>query len=138
MILRRVPGAAGLSLLFCAPAHARSGPTLSDLTGSWSQQSRGQNLVLKPIVKLQPYGGSAYGTNLGGSVGSGSATTTVVRPQPRPLQVKRSMSLTIAPDGGYVWTSTTERAEATCTVVTRRETRGRATVRNGEAVFQVA
>jgi hypothetical protein len=57
---------------------ATPGAAQPSLAGRWVQSSSGQELVLRPKIKLTPNAAVGYGTNLGGSVGYGSATTTAL------------------------------------------------------------
>lgn len=81
-------------------------PEPATLAGNWSQSSRGKELVLVPRIKLQPNVGVGTGTSLGGTVGYGSMTRTAVVTEPVPMEVTRSMTLAIAPDGRFEWTIT--------------------------------
>jgi len=109
------------------------------LAGRWSQQSSGQELVIRPKIKLTPSYSPSMGMSLGGSVGYGSATTTVLPTEPTPLKVDRRMTLDVAPDGGFSWTVVRSFAESErCTRTIRQEKRGRLTVAGGSAVFAVA
>jgi hypothetical protein len=108
----------------------------ANLTGQWVQASSGQELVLKPKIKLTPYAAPGYGTNLGGSVGYGSATTTVVATEATPLHVERDMTLTIAPDGKFTWTVNKRETEtASCVRTVRQERHGRARASGSELVL---
>lgn len=123
-----------LGALLATSATAQSG-----LAGRWVQSSSGQELVLRPKIKLTPYAAPGYGTNLGGSVGYGSATTTVVATEAAPVRVEREMALAIAADGAFTWTVTKREAEsASCIRTVTQERRGRATATGGELVLAVS
>lgn len=111
----------------------------ASLTGQWVQSSSGQELVLKPKIKLTPYAAPGYGTNLGGSVGYGSSTTTVLTTEATPLHVERNMALTIAPDGKFSWIVNKREAEtATCVRTVKQERQGIAKAYGSELVLTVS
>jgi hypothetical protein len=83
-----------------------------NLAGRWVQTSVGQELVIRPKVKLTPDVAPGYGTNLGGSVGYGSATSTVVTAEATPVRVERKMALNIAEDGSFDWSVNKRRPKA--------------------------
>ena len=127
--------AAGMAALLVAAAPAIG----TELAGSWSQHSAGQELVLVPKIKLQPNVGVTTGTSLGGSAGYGSMTRTTVVTEPTILDVERDMSLEIAEDGAFSWTTITSHAEgADCTRTTRREKTGRVRADGATLIFSVA
>ena len=124
---------AAAALAVATAAHAQS------LTGRWSQQSSGQELVIRPKIKLTPAYSPSMGMSLGGSVGYGSATTTVLAMEPTPLQVDRRMSLDVATDGGFTWIIVRSFAESErCTRTIRQQKRGRVSVAGSSALFVVA
>jgi hypothetical protein len=109
------------------------------LAGRWSQQSSGQELVIRPKIKLTPAYSPSMGMSLGGSVGYGSATTTVLATEPTPLKVDRRMTLDVAADGGFLWTVVRSFAESErCTRTIRQEKRGRVTRAGASALFAVS
>jgi hypothetical protein len=126
----------------CLSAAAISSPSGAQvqpkLMGKWVQFSSGQELVLKPRIKLTPYAAPGYGTNLGGSVGYGSATTTVVATESTPLHVERNMALTIAPDGKFTWIVNKRETEtASCVRTVKQERHGRVSASGSELVLAV-
>lgn len=126
--------AAAAGCLLGTLALAQAGPA-----GRWAQSSTGEELVLRPKIKLTPYAAAGYGTNLGGSVGYGSATTTVVATEPTRVRVEREMVLTIAPDGGFTWSIKMREAESpSCTRTVAQERRGRAAVAGSELVLTIS
>lgn len=108
------------------------------MAGNWSQSSSGKELVLVPKIKLQPNVGVGYGTNLGGSVGMGSATRTTIVTEPTMLDVTRSMTLSIAANGAFEWSITKRYSEDKCLKTTRQVKRGTATMRSGKMSFAVS
>lgn len=119
------------------PAASMAQPALS---GRWSQASNGSELVLVSRIKLEPNVGVPSGTSLGGSVGYGSPTRTVIATEPVPMQVKRTMSLTVAPDGSFKWLIEKAHAETqngTCIKTTRIEKHGQVVLRGGKAAFSI-
>ncbi len=122
------------SVVAAAPAGAQSG-----LAGRWVQSSAGKELVLRPKVKLTPYAAPGYGSNLGGSVGYGSATTTVVATEATPVHVERQMALTIAPDGKFNWIVNKRETETpSCLRTVTQERHGRAHASGSELVLAVS
>lgn len=121
--------------LLAAPACAAAP---AGLAGTWTQSSSGKELVLQSKIKLTPYAAPGYGTNLGGSVGYGSATNTVVTTEPVPMQVDRRMTLAIDNQGAFVWTIDKRQHEAgNCVRSIRQEKKGRASLAGGELVLNV-
>ncbi len=126
-------------LSVAAVASPAAAQVQASLTGRWVQSSSGQEFVLKPRIKLTPYAAPGYGTNLGGSVGYGSATTTVVATEATPLHVERDMALTIAPDGKFTWTVNKRETEtASCVRTVKQERHGRASASGSELVLAVS
>jgi len=123
----------GVALL-AASAHGQS-----SLAGRWVHTSVGQELVIRPQVKLTPYAAPGYGTNLGGSAGHGSATNTVVTTEATPVRVEREMALNIAADGSFTW-SVKKREDdgASCVRTVQQQRRGRATFSAGYLVLAVS
>ncbi len=122
------------ALLMATSVGAQSG-----LVGRWVQSSSGQELVLRPKIKLTPYAAPGYGTNLGGSVGYGSATTTVLATEATPVRVERRMTLDVAADGAFTWTINKREAEsASCVRTVSQERRGRADMSGTNLVLSVS
>lgn len=118
---------------------ATSAATHPGLAGRWVQSSSGQELVLRPKIKLTPNAAIGYGISLGGSVGYGSATTTVVATEASPLKVEREMALTVKADGAFTWTITKRETEsASCIRTVTQQRSGRATADGGELVLAVS
>jgi hypothetical protein len=127
-------------LLFLLPALAAPACAAppGGLAGTWTQSSSGKELVLQSKIKLTPYAAPGYGTNLGGSVGYGSATSTVVTTEPVPMQVDRRMTLAIDNRGDFVWTIEKRQHEAgNCVRNIRQQKKGRASVVGDELVLNV-
>jgi hypothetical protein len=123
---------------FAALSSPTAAQVQANLTGPWVQSSSGQELVLKPKIKLTPYAAPGYGTNLGGSVGYGSATSTVVATEATPLHVERNMALTIAPDGKFTWIVNKRETEtASCVRTGKQERHGRVSASGSELVLAV-
>ncbi len=127
------------ALAAAAVAQAQAPASVAALAGRWSQASSGDELVLKPKIKLTPAYTPSMGMSLGGSVGYGSATTTVLATEPALMKVSRTMELNVQPDGRFAWTVQRAWAEsAGCTRTVRQEKRGTVSVQAGAAVFAVA
>jgi hypothetical protein len=95
--------------------------------------------VLRSKIKLTPYAAPGYGANVGGSVGYGSATTTIVTAEAAPVRVERNMTLDIAGDGAFTWLISKREAESgSCVRTVSQERRGRATVSGNELVLAVS
>lgn len=110
------------------------------LSGRWSQSSNGSELVLVSRIKLEPNVGVPSGTSLGGSVGYGSPTRTVIATEPVPMPVKRTMSLAVTPDGSFTWLIEKAHAETqkgTCIKTTRLEKHGKVVLKGGKAAFAI-
>ncbi|HZH06741.1 MAG TPA: hypothetical protein VEY69_08705 [Lautropia sp.] len=131
-MLRNLCSAALVAALLASAANAQPG-----IAGRWVQSSSGQELVLRPKIKLTPYAAPGYGTNLGGSVGYGSATTTVVTTEATPMKVDRDMVLEVAADGTFTWQVIKREAGATCLRTVKQDRHGRATVSSGELVLSI-
>ncbi len=128
-----------ISLALAALPAVSSAQAPASLAGRWSQASSGDELVLKPKIKLTPVYTPSMGVSLGGTVGYGSATTTVLATEPTLMKVSRKMDLAVQPDGAFAWTVVREWAEgAGCTRIVRQEKRGRVSLEGGSAVFVVA
>lgn len=130
--------AAGIAAMVGSTAvPASQGGTLA---GRWTQSSNGSELVLVPKFKLQPNYGVTPGTSLGGTVGYGSMTRTTIVTDPVPLAVNRSMTLNIAADGRFDWSTVKRHAETPggkCIKTTRTERRGRATRDGSRISFKI-
>jgi hypothetical protein len=110
---------------------------LPNVAGRWVQSSVGQELVIRPKIKLTPYAAPGYGTNLGESVGYGSATTTVLATEAVPMQVTRRMTLAIASDGRFDWTVDKREAAPGCPRTVTQQRHGTATVEGGTLVLHI-
>lgn len=135
-----------------APANAGGNPmgTEADLTaaaqmvqaagiaGGWSQSSSGVELVWGPEIKFQASSATTgFGTNFGGTFGAGSPTNTTIVYSYKPVQVKRTMSLDVRPDGTFHWTAVQERRQGKCRSV-RQEKFGRIRIEGDKLTFVVA
>lgn len=110
----------------------------ANLSGHWGQVSNGSELVWGPEIKFQPaISTSGFGTNLGGTFGAGSATNTTIVYSYKPMQVRRTMTLDIRPDGGFHWVSTQERRQGKCRTV-RQEKFGRVAMAGDQLTFVVS
>lgn len=110
------------------------------ISGRWAQASDGRELVLLPKIKLQPNVGISYGTSLGGSVGYGSMTRTIVATEPTPMQVTRTMDLSVDEAGHFTWDIVKEHPESldgSCTKTTRTRRSGQVVVEGGAARFVI-
>lgn len=109
----------------------------ANLTGRWSQSSTGTELVWGPEIKFQAASATVgFGTNLGGTFGAGSPTNTTIVYSYKPMQVSRSMTLDIRPDGAFHWTATQQRRQGKCRDV-RQEKFGRVVVTGDQLTFVV-
>lgn len=129
--------AAGLLTAFALTGTAA--PASSPI-GRWTQSSSGLELVLAPKFKLQPNYGLSTGTNLGGSVGQYSATRTTIVTEPVPMQVTRSMSLDIQPNGQFSWSIEKRHPETpngTCLKTTRTRKTGQVQHSAARILFKV-
>jgi len=109
----------------------------ANLTGRWSQSSTGSELVWGPEIKFQPaISTSGFGTNLGGTFGAGSATNTTIVYSFKPMQVRRTMTMDVRPDGSFHWVATQERRQGKCRNV-RQEKRGRVAVQGDQLTLVV-
>lgn len=108
------------------------------VAGRWSQNSYGSELVWGPEIKFQAASATTgIGTNLGGTFGAGSATNTTITYSYKPVQVRRTMSLDVRPDGGFHWTAVQERRQGKCRSV-RQEKFGRIRIEGDKLTFVVA
>lgn len=108
------------------------------VAGRWSQNSSGSELVWGPEIKFQAASATTgIGTNLGGTFGAGSATNTTITYSYKPVQVRRTMSLDIGPDGAFHWTAVQERRQGKCRSV-RQEKFGRIRIEGDQLTFVVA
>lgn len=120
--------------LAAAAAAVRAG----GLGGIWSQRSSGSELVWGPEIKFQAASATVgFGTNLGGTFGSGSPTNTTIVYSYKPMQVSRTMALDVQPDGAFHWTAVQERRQGKCRSV-RQEKFGRVQVEGDQITFVVA
>lgn len=110
------------------------------LSGRWTQASSGREIVLLPKIKLQPNVGISHGTSLGGSVGYGSMTRTIVATEPTPMQVTRTMVLSIDEGGRFTWDIVKEHPESLdgeCTKTTRTRRSGQVVLQGDKARFVI-
>lgn len=108
------------------------------LGGRWSQSSTGTELVWGPEIKFQAANATVgFGTNLGGTFGAGSPTNTTIVYSYKPVQIRRTMSLTVTPDGAFHWVSDQERKQGKCRQL-RQEKHGRIEVEGDKLTFFVA
>lgn len=115
-----------LTALIAAVALAPDLPAA--VTGAWSGQTDRQELVLRPRLQLRPYAAAGV-TNLGGTVGYGSATVTTVETTPTPVQVRRRHDLSVSPGGAFRLTTVeTTDPQTRCPTV-------RTTERSGSVAF---
>lgn len=111
---------------------------VANLVGTWTHEGTQQELVIRSSIQFRPY--SLPGDfNLGGSVGAGSATNTVIATQPTPTQVSREMALIIREDGAFSWVTKKSYAEGTsCQVELLQQNLGRVSVTGSEATFRTS
>ncbi|RZJ00931.1 MAG: hypothetical protein EON90_05365 [Brevundimonas sp.] len=108
------------------------------LGGRWSQASNGTELVWGPEIKFQPaISSSGFGTDLGGTFGPGSQTNTTIVYSYKPMQVRRSMTLDVHPDGSFHWVITQQRRNGKCRTV-RQEKFGRLAMDGERLILAVA
>lgn len=111
---------------FASAALAATLPAPANIAGRWTQSSNAKELVLVPRIKIVPNVGVTAGTNLGGTVGYGSMTRTIVVTEPVMMAVARTMTLAVDPGGQFTWTIARRHAEKQgCTITTTQEKRGR-------------
>lgn len=109
----------------------------ANLTGRWSQSSTGSELVWGPEIKFQAANATVgFGTNLGGTFGAGSPTNTTIVYSYKPVQIRRTMTMDVRPDGSFHWVATQERRQGKCRNV-RQEKRGRVTVTGDQLTLVV-
>lgn len=110
----------------------------ADLAGVWTHSGTQTELVVQPRVRLQPYATPGYGTSYGGSAGYGSMTTTNVMTEPTPVQVRRTMTLTIPVNGAAVWRIEKRQSSGpNCTQTIRQVKNGRVATRGDQLTFQI-
>lgn len=127
------------TVVLCASFMAGQSQAYSNpLTGTWRQASEPQELVLKPVVKLQPYVAPGYGMSLGGSVGYGSATSTTLHTEAQPEKVRRKMTLTVAPDQSFRWSIERTHQDGACARTIRQQKEGRVSLDAETAVFNIS
>jgi len=118
-------------------AEAAASVRTAGLAGRWTQSSIGSELVWGPEIKFQAASATAgFGTDLGGTFGAGSPTNTTIVYSYKPVMVKRAMTLEIAPEGTFHWTSSEDRRSGKCKSV-RQEKYGRVRVQDGKLTFVV-
>ncbi|WP_106640067.1 hypothetical protein [Allosphingosinicella vermicomposti] len=80
-----------------------SAPTM--LVGTWKMQgSGGSELKMTPTIKIQPSISAGGGFDMGGTMGPGSPTNTVIVNEYKSVKGgDRVQSLTINPDGSFKW-----------------------------------
>lgn len=118
-------------------ASAQPGASES-LSGRWVHQGAQQELVLQPVIKLQPYVVPGYGTSMGGSVGYGSATSTNIVTEARQTRVERQMTLTMSGEGTFEWRATRRQPEGeNCTRTVTELKRGTVQAVGTRLVFHV-
>jgi hypothetical protein len=128
----------GLPYRMANAAGAAEAVKTAGLAGKWSQQSFGSELVWGPEIKFQPAMATAgFGTNLGGTFGAGSATNTTIVYSYKPVQVKRTTTLNVAPDGTFHMVAQMERRQGKCTPV-REERFGHVRQEGDQTIFSVA
>lgn len=127
--------AAVVAASFVAPlaVEAQVGP----LVGGWVHEGTQQELVIRSSIQQRAY--SMPGDfNLGGSVGYGSPTNTVIATTPTPTQVTREMALIVQADGKFSWVTQKSYPEsASCRVTVLQEKVGTVTVRGDSATFNI-
>ena len=122
------------SVAFAGLAHGQA----DDLVGVWTHRGTQTELVVQPRIRLQPYASPGYGASYGGSVGYGSVTTTNVVTEAMPVQVSRSMTLTIQTGGTAVWRIERRQPSGSNCIQTVRQTKsGRISTRGGEMTFHI-
>ena len=108
------------------------------LGGVLSQRSSGSELVWGPEIKFQASSATVgFGSNLGGTFGAGSPTNTTIVYSYKPVQITRTMSLNVRPDGVFHWTAVQERRQGKCRSV-RQEKFGRVRIEGDKVTFIVA
>jgi len=125
--------ATAASLTIASTARAQSG----DLAGQWVHEGTQQELVIRSSIQQRAY--SMPGDfSLGGSMGAGSPTNTVISTTPTPTQVHREMALIVREDGAFSWvTLKTYPESARCEVEIRQEKVGRVAVSGSQATFNI-
>lgn len=75
------------------------------LVGTWSARgSGGSELKMTPTIKIQPNISAGGGFNMGGTMGAGSPTSTVIVNEYKSVKAgDRAQSLTINSDGSFKW-----------------------------------
>ncbi|WP_106639099.1 hypothetical protein [Allosphingosinicella vermicomposti] len=132
----RNPG--GIPYRMGNPAAAADAVKNAGIAGKWSQQSFGTELVWGPEIKFQAaIATGGFGTNLGGTFGAGSPTNTTITYSYKPVKVKRTTSLDVAPDGTFHMVAQMERRTGKCTPV-REERFGHVRQEAGKTIFAVA
>lgn len=107
------------------------------LAGRFSQRSTGSELVWGPEIRFQAAAATAgFGTDLGGTFGPGSQTNSTIVYSYKPVDVNRTMSLDVRPDGTFHWIAVLERNQGDCRPV-RQEKFGRLRVEGDQLTFVV-
>ena len=76
--------------------------------------------------------------SLGGSMGAGSPTNTVISTTPTPTQVHREMALIVKEAGAFSWvTEKTWPESSRCSVTVRQEKLGEVSVQGSQATFAI-
>lgn len=118
---------------------AQAAPT--PLAGSWKQSSNKQELTLRPQMKIKPVIAPGYGMVVGTTGYGGGATATVIENTLVPVQTQRTMNLTVAPDGRFVWeiikVAATIDKKPGCTGRTHEVKEGTVQVAGGKATFNI-
>lgn len=115
------------SLMLAAPSvQAQS----ADLTGTWVHTGTQQELVIRSVMEQRATYSMPGDFRPGGS--------TVISTRPVPTQVRRNMTLTIRPDGGFDWMSDKTYPESSsCSVTLRQQRAGRLTVSGTRGAFDI-
>lgn len=137
--MKHVIPLSSLATVVVAVGVACAQPGASDsIAGRWVHQGTQQELVLQPVIKLQPYVVPGYGTSMGGSVGYGSATSTNIVTEARPARVERQMTLTIGADGDFEWRAVRRQPEGESCIRTVSEyKRGSVRADGARLIFRV-
>ena len=128
-----VLAAVAASLTLASAARAQSG----DLAGQWVHEGTQQELVIRSSIQQRAY--SMPGDfSLGGSMGAGSPTNTVISTTPTPTQVHREMALIVKEAGAFSWvTEKTWPESSRCSVTVRQEKLGEVSVQGSQATFAI-
>ncbi|MFJ6024968.1 hypothetical protein ACIQC9_10285 [Brevundimonas sp. NPDC092305] len=115
------------SLLLAAPSvHAQT----AELAGTWRHTGTQQELVIRSVMEQRTTYSMSGDFRPGGS--------TVISTRPVPTQVRRDMTLTIRPDGGFDWMSDKTYPESSsCNVTLRQQRAGILTVSGTRGAFDI-